>query len=81
MKRLLICLSSIVVAPAAVTGVNQAATDGHPGLAVAFAVLGMVAIAAAAWITAQVEMAVRTVLPGRSQYRAGRWTGRDGGGW
>ena len=81
MKRLLICLASLVVAPAAVTGVNQAAADGQPGLAVVCAGIGMAAIAAAAWITAQVGIAVRSVLPPAQQYRRGRWTGRDGGGW
>ena len=81
MRRLLICLASLVMVPAALTGVDQAATDGQPGLAVVCAVAALAGASTAAWITAQVGMAVRSALPAARQYRRGRWTGRDGGGW
>ena len=81
MKRLLICLGSCAAVPAALAGVNQAAATGRADLAMAYATVAIAATATAAWITAQVGMAIRTVMPGRSQYRGSRWTGRDGGAW
>ena len=81
MKRFLVCLGSLGAVPAALAGVKQAALTGQPDMAVACAVVAIAAAAAAAWITAQVGMAVRTVLLGRGQYRGSRWNGRDGSGW
>lgn len=79
MKRLLVCLGSFAAVPAALAGVKQAAVTGQPDLAVACATAAIAAASTAAWITAQVGVAIRASLPRSPQYRGNRWSGRDGG--
>ena len=81
MKRALIFLIALLTVPTALTGVNQAAVSGQNQAAVGCAVLALAAVAAVAWITAQLGMAFRSAFPPAAAYRRGRWTGRDGGGW
>lgn len=81
MKRFLVCLVCTAAVPGSLTGVDQAARQGEHQLAVACALLALVAIATLAWTTAQVGMAFRSTFGPGPQYRRGRWTGRDGGGW